>query len=73
MYTDEGIATLKKEIEAKIHEAFFKLNKIEVDMDEEIDKLRKLKIGREDLPQFEITLRNKIETDLYNVNIFLKM
>ncbi len=49
LYTDESVGTLKKSVEGEVKEAFYKITKLDSQVDEELDKIRRIKVSREEI------------------------
>lgn len=63
MYTDESLTTFKKLIDTIINDTQYKVHKLESVIDEEIDKIKKTKIGRDELDNIENAIISKIDLD----------
>ena len=53
LYTDETVNQLKKTVENKVTECLYKIDRLDTHIDEEVDKLRNLKVSKEHLPDIE--------------------
>ena len=56
LYTDETLNTFKKTIESQVQEALYKVNRLDSHVDEQIEKIRKIKVGKEEIPEIEATI-----------------
>ena len=67
LYTDETLGNFKKTVDTQLADSTYKLKKMEDLVDEEFEKLKRLKVSKEDLYQFETSFWNRLETEHINV------
>ena len=67
LYTDETVNLLKKTLESKVNECNYKIDRLDTHIDEEVDKLRRLKVGRDDLPDIEQQICDRMHNDYIHV------
>ena len=66
LYTDESLGSLKKTLEGHINDTVYKVNKLETRCDEELDRLRRLKVGKEEVELIEQAIVQRIESEYLN-------
>ncbi|CDW80055.1 UNKNOWN [Stylonychia lemnae] len=67
IYTDDCVQNFKKNLETQFSEITYKINRLDGSIDEQIEKLKRSKVNREELPELEAQISNRIEIDFIHV------
>eukprot|EP00347_Sterkiella_histriomuscorum_P014985 403358753 len=71
LYTEECVMNLKKNIESQVSEAAYKISRLDSSVDEQMDKIKKSIITREDVAELEGAICQRIELDFIHEKILL--
>ena len=53
IYTDDSLQNFKKSIESSFSEINYKINRLDTTTDDQIEKIKRSKVSKEELPEFE--------------------